>query len=141
MQLATAATLADEVVDQLNGHEFSLPFTAERMYLPRFDLTEMDELHVTVVARSVTDELADRSRTRHDHTIDVAVQQKLATLDNDEIDPLVALVEEIAEFFRKLRMGEAICVKTEIQPLCSPEHLHEMRQFTSIVTLTLRVFR
>jgi len=37
--------------------------------------------------------------------------------------------------------SEAICVKTEIQPLCSPEHLHELRQFTSVVTLTLRVFR
>ena len=51
------------------------------------------------------------------------------------------VISEIADYFRKLRIGNAICVKTEIQQICSPEHLHEMRHFTSVCTLTMRVFQ
>jgi hypothetical protein len=52
----------------------------------------------------------------------------------------MALVQEIAEFIRSTgRFGDASWVRTENVPIYSQEHLAELRQFTSVLTLTLRV--
>jgi len=78
--------------------------------------------------------------------IDVAVQKKLHEADPDaigtEIDALMGLVEELAEFLRtKRQFGDAVWVRTENSPIYSQEHLGELRQFTSVLTATLRVVR
>ena len=46
---ADILNLADAIVADLNGHSFSQPFTAERGYLPTFELPELGDLKVTVV--------------------------------------------------------------------------------------------
>ena len=142
--MAVITDIADAVVAELNGGTFSQPFEAKRYYRPVFDLAEMSDLHVSVVPRGMTIERADRSRNQHDVQIDVAVQQKLRTADNAELDALMALVEEIADFFRLRRLAEypdAVWVKTENVPVYAQEHLEEFRQFTSVLTLTFRVVR
>jgi hypothetical protein len=56
----------------------------------------------------------------------------------------MALVEEIADFFRLRRLTsypDAIWVRTDNVPVYAPEHLEEFRQFTSVLTLTFRVVR
>ena len=143
--------VAQAVADALNGHEFSVPFTAERVALPEFDLAEMQELHMTVVPRQVDSEVLDRGRNTHDVKVDVAVQKKVASVANEEIDPLLALVQEIADFLNRRNLdlspgpagqaGGAVWKKTENSPVYSPEHLREMRQFTSVLTVTYRVVR
>ena len=55
---------------------------------------EMQELHVTVVPRQVDSEVLDRGRDAHDVKVDVAVQKKVGSIANEEIDPLLALVQE-----------------------------------------------
>ena len=136
--------IADAVVAELNGGTFSQTFTAKRYYRPVFDLAEMATLHVSVVPRGVTIERADRSRNQHDVQIDVAVQKKFSTGDAAELDPLMALVEEVADFFRMRRLStypDAVWVKTENVPVYAQEHMEEFRQFTSVLTLTFRVVR
>jgi len=138
--MAPITDIADAVVTALNGQSFSQPFTAARAYLPAFDLREMKDLHVTVVPKGVELTTAGRGLAQSDVQIDIGVQQKLATSDEAEIDALMGLVQEIAEFVRATRQfGEAVWVKTENTPIYSPEHLGELRQFTSVLTLTLRV--
>ena len=138
--MAQIADIADAVATALNGHTFSQPFTAARAYLPAFDLKDMKDLHVTVVPRGQECSTAGRGLAQSDVQIDVAVQKKLSAADNAEIDALMALVQEIAEFVRaKGRLGDAAWVRTENLPIYSPEHLGELRQFTSVLTLTLRV--
>jgi hypothetical protein len=142
--LATITDIADAVVQELNGGSWSLPLTAERHYRPLFDLADMAALHVTVVPKGVVVERADRSRSQFEYQVDVAVQKKFQTGDAAELDPLVGLVEEIAGHFRAGRLAsypEAACVKTEHAPIYAPEHMDELRQFTSVLTLTLRVVR
>ena len=142
--MATITDIADAVVAELNGHEFSQTFTAQRFYRPVFDLAEMSALHVSVVPRGMTIERLDRSRNQHDMQIDIAVQKKCQACDNAELDVLMALVEEIADFFRLRRLApypSAVWVRTENVPVYAPEHLEEYRQFTSILTLTFRVVR
>ena len=138
--MAMIADIAGAVVTALNGHTFSQPFTAARAYLPVFDLKDMKDLHVTVVPRGVEMTTAGRGLAASDIQIDVAVQKKLSGADNAEIDALMGLVQEIAEFIRSTgRFGDASWVRTENVPIYSPEHLGELRQFTSVLTLTLKV--
>ena len=133
--------VAQAVTDVLNGQEFSAPFSAERVALPEFDLAGMQELHVTVVPRQVDSEVLDRGRDAHDVKVDVAVQKKVGSIANEEIDPLLALVQEIADFLNRRNLDNAVWKKTENNPVYSPEHLREMRQFTSVLTVTYRVVR
>jgi hypothetical protein len=46
---ATAIEIADAVVAALNGATLGQPVSAERYYLPEFDLKDMDTPHVSVV--------------------------------------------------------------------------------------------
>jgi len=157
--MATITDIADAVVTELNGHTWTNApptppeveggdptpaFTAERHYRPRFDLKDMAALHVSVVPKGVTIERADRLRNQEDYAIDVAVQKKFSSGDAVELDPLMALVEEIARFFRLRRLAEypdAVWVRTENVPVYAVEHMDELRQFTSVLTLTFRVVR
>ena len=142
--MAVITDIADAVVAEMNGHTFSQALTAVRYYRPVFDLAEMSALHVSVVPRGVTIERADRSRNQYDFAIDVAVQKKFEAGDAAELDPLMSLVEEIADFFRLRRLTsypDAIWVRTDNVPVYAPEHLEEFRQFTSVLTLTFRVVR
>jgi len=138
--MAMIADIAGAVVTALNGHTFSQPFTAARAYLPVFDLKDMKDLRVTVVPRGVEMTTAGRGLAASDIQIDVAVQKKLSGADNAEIDALMGLVQEIADFVRSTgRFGDGSWVRTENVPIYSPEHLGELRQFTSVLTLTLKV--
>lgn len=138
--MALIADIADALVTALNGQTFSQPFTAARAYRAAFDLQEMKDLHVTVVPKGLKLITAGRGVAQSDVQIDIGVQKKLSTGDDAEIDELMGLVQEIAEFVRTTRQfGEAAWVKTENTPIYSQEHLGELRQFTSVLTLTLRV--
>jgi len=136
--------IAEAVKNALNAGDFSQDFTAGRHYQPLFDLAEMKDLHVTVVANGISTTTPGRGRAQFDCRVDVAVQKKLKTSDNTEIDPLMDLVDEIAEFFRARRLDAvpgAAWVRTENTALYAQEHLSEMRQFTSVLRLTFRVVR
>ena len=134
--------VAEAVVAELNATTFSQPITAVRSYLPRAELADLKTLKVTVVPSSVTVAAASRSQTQRDVVIDVAVQKKLGQEQNPSLDPLLALSEEIAEHFRAKRLDSfpgALCVKTEFKPIYAPEHIEQLRTFTSVLTLTFRV--
>jgi hypothetical protein len=140
--MSVAANIAEAVVAELNGATLSQPITAARSYLPEFDLPEMADLHVTVVPRAMTKAPIGRSIMSAEIQVDIGVQKKLAAQGNAEIDALLGLVEEIAEFFEQRHLTaipEAVWVKTEHKPLYAAEHMDEMRQFTSVVTLTFRL--
>ncbi|MBX3399542.1 MAG: hypothetical protein KF873_12435 [Gemmataceae bacterium] len=140
---ATILRIADAVVDELNGSVFSQPLEAVRHYLPQFELSEMTSLRVSVVPRSVASKGLDRNRDSFDYRIDVAVQQKLDPTPGN-LDALMVLVEEIADHFRSEPLAgypQARCTEVENVPVYAPEHLDEFRQFTSVLTLTFRVWR
>jgi len=142
--MSVAVNIADAVTEELNAAEWSLPLTAERLYVPSFELPDMNTLHVSVAPRAMEVVAADRQRNTQDVKIDVAVQKKFATGDAAEIDPLMALVEQIADFFHSRRLASypnCCWIKTEHAPLYSQEHWDDLRQFTSVITFTWRVVR
>jgi len=136
--------IADAVKTELNGHAFSQTFTAERIFLPRFELPEMSELKVSVVPRGIKIEREDRSHNRHDVQIDVAVQKKIDPEADAEIEALLDLCEEIGNFFRLRPLAEypsAMWIKTAHAPIYSPEHLEELHQFTGLLSFTWRTIK
>jgi hypothetical protein len=141
--MAVILDIADAVVAQLNGGSFSQPLTAERHYQPKFELSEMTELKVSVVPRSLASKTLDRNRDTFDYLIDVAVQKK-TDMTQAALDTLMTLVEEIADHFRTQPLASypnARCTEVKNEPVYALEHLDEFRQFTSIITLTYRVWR
>ena len=133
--------VADAVVTALNAGSFSQPFTAERAYLPCYELDDIKQLRVTVVPKAIEIQVKDRGTTQDDVAVDIAVQQKLSAADNSEIDGLLTLVQEIADH---LRFGQfaaigAVWVGTRNEPVFAQEHIDQFRVFTSLLTLTYRV--
>lgn len=142
--MAVITDIADAVAAEINAGSFSQPVSATREYLPAFELADMQTLRVTVVPKSVTTLPGGRAHNQYDYAIDVAVQKKLDAADNTEIDELMTLVDELADHLRFKRLTDfpnAAWLKTENQPVYAPEHLQELRQFTSILTFTFRVMR
>lgn len=145
--MAVIMDIADAVVTELNGAPegtFREAFTAQRLYQPVFDLAEMKTLHVTVVPNAVDLQAAGRDLMQEDHAIDVAIQKKLDSGDNAEIDALMDLVQDVADFFKLRRLTAypaAVWSKTENKPVFYPNHIEQMRQFTSVLTITFRVIR
>jgi hypothetical protein len=140
--MSLAIDTADAVVTELDGGSFSLAFTPERRYLPILRPEDMGEdLHVSVLMRGKDYEIFSRKDSERDIKIDVAVQKKYETEENAELDPLMELAEEIADFFEKKKLSNgARCVKVDHDPIYVPQHMMENRIFTSIVTLTLRAY-
>ena len=142
--MATVLNVADAVVAELNAAALSQSVTAERLYVPSFDLEDLKELRVSVVPRELASTSLDRRRDFNEAMIDVAVQKKFDKGDAPEIDPLLDLVEEIADLFRHKRLASfpaAMWTKTQHVVLYSPEHWDSLRQFTSLLTLTFKIAR
>ena len=141
--LATVIQIADSVVAEINAGDFSKKsLSAQRLYVPNFDLEDMKELRVTVVPREVEYLPLDRVSNKYHATSDVAIQRKFSKGDAKEIDPLVMFVEELADYFRLKRLNSYVaarCIKVENVVLYSTEHWTQFNQFTSLLTLTFEL--
>lgn len=141
--MSVIVDIADAVVAQLNVATLSQPLTAVRHYQPKFELSEMTELKVSVVPRSLVSKSLDRNRDSFDYQIDVAVQRK-TDMSQASLDALMNLVEEIADHLRQgtlTQYPQSRCTEVENAPVYALDHLDELRQFTSVLTVTYRVWR
>jgi hypothetical protein len=140
---ATVIQIAESVVAEINAGDFSKKnLSAQRLYVPNFDLEDMKELRVTVVPREVEYLPLDRATNKFHATIDVAIQKKFSKGDAKEIDPLIFFVEELADYFRLKRLNSYVaarCIKVENAVLYSTEHWTQFNQFTSLLTLTFEL--
>lgn len=143
----TLLNIADAVVAELNT--IVLPAAskdpvAERLYLPRFELPEMTDLHVSVVPKSIEVQQAARAVTRSDHQVDIAVQQRINPQDLADVDRLLTLIGTIEAHFRGnggrrlTSFPGAAWLGSRFEPIFALEHLETLRQFTSVLTLTFR---
>lgn len=141
--VAALIEIADAVVADLNAAsaagQFAVSFVARRLYLAKFTLTEMqNRLHVTVVPNGDDGELFSRSKTQHEYTLDVAVQEKPVPLSTGRLDQLLTLTQQIGDYFRfrALSGRPERWIKTALKTAYSPEHLDQLQQFTSLLSLT-----
>lgn len=142
--MALVIDIADAVVTELAGGEFSQAFTPERRVLPAFELADLTTLRVTVVPKAVEVTGATRSVSQYDAQVDIGIQKKLGANLDAEVGELCGLVDEVAEYLRKRPLAAApyaVWVRTANDPVYAPEHLLEKRAFTSVLTVTYRAMR
>lgn len=140
-----SVAIADAILAELSAHTFSTPITGfSRKYIPVLDLRSIDGVQLTVVPRSVGIANADRSRTANEVAVDVAIQRKVGSSNPSECDPLMDLVQEVADFLTRRRLPdvpEASWLRIANAPIYSPEHLQGKQMFTSVITATYLVHR
>jgi hypothetical protein len=142
MQLTT--DIADAVVTALNADTFSAEFTATRMFRPEFKPQALAAITVVVVPRNWSSTLVSRNSSEHSCAVDVAVMKKVDSESAAELDPLLALADEIAAALQPMRFDDlnANCTAVEnVNPesVIVLEHLHENRVFTCVVRATFTV--
>ena len=94
--------------------------------------------------RSVAIGGGTRSQSQHDCQVDIGIQQKFSKGDPAELDPLMDLVQELIDYLRARPLTAyptAVWHRTQNEPVYSIEHFDQLRQFTSVVTLTYRLLR
>jgi hypothetical protein len=140
--MALIIDVADAIVKELNDHRFSADFIAERRYLPILELKEMGELHVTVLMQGVIASVISKDGTAdRDLQIQIAIQKKLLKIEEDgEVDELMGLAEEIIAHLASIEtFGGAWCRMIENSPTYQREDLSTLRQFTSVIVLSLKI--
>ena len=140
---AAIVQLADAVVADLNAATFSQPFTAQRSYLPRWKLEELATIRVTVVPKDDVGERASRAQWQEDYQLDVAIQQRLGANETAQMDALVLLGQELADYFKSRNpTGDlATLVAVAFAPLFDPDHLEKHKTLTTVLNLTFRGWR
>lgn len=148
---ALIVQIADKVVDGLNAGAFSAAFTAARHWRPIWDLPALATLRVSVVPRAKERARATRRDDQRDLVVQIGVQQKLTgrgsqageEIDVPEVDALVWLVEEIEDACADMGFDDppARCVSVACEPVADADELAEKRTFTSVLTLTFRMWR
>ncbi|MGD8453655.1 MAG: hypothetical protein PVJ57_17725 [Phycisphaerae bacterium] len=144
MAQASIITLANAITVDLNGGTFEGRFVAQRGYRPVVELPDITGAIVTVVPASLKGEVADRRSWFYDDRIYIGLLKKVDPEDLAELDGLMALVEEIGDHLIGSELAafpEARCLAIENDPLFSPEHLEQRRQFTSLLTAVYRLRR
>jgi len=146
-----AITLADAVVALLNDEHpvggWSQSFTAERRYLPQLDLTKLGpEIYISCLPASAAPDGRDtRGQFVREIGIKIVVQRKVTTDSNDELDAMVAFVDQVQTFLQITPPTTDLLVQfVRIEPdsqLYYSGDLREKSVFGSDFTATFQVRR
>jgi hypothetical protein len=146
---AELIAIADAVTYELNQGDFAQEFSAARMYTPDFNLSDLLELHVSVVPRAFHRVRLTRGQWQYDYQIDVTIKQRLADEQTQAAtdvwcDGLMILVQQIADFLRAANLTNypaAKSVEGENAPAYDQDDLRQERLFTSVVSQVYRLAR
>lgn len=148
--MSTVTEIADAVVSRINGGRYAQEVAARRLYQPVLELPDADTLQVSVVPKAQRVTVLSRTENAFLIDIDIAVQKKVSKIDDDqtELDGLMALVQELIDRlrFEHLQIGaptpkRALFQSLAHEPIYAREHLDQLRQFTSVLTVTYQVGR
>lgn len=140
--------IADAVVAALNAASLGQAFTAERLYVPVYEIRLLSDLRVSVIVASEESERLSRASRLCTYRVDVGVQKRIGTgaMTEAEIrtacDPLMMLAEEIGDLFDGEALAgysQAKCTETSMRVLYLPQMIDTHRVFTNVVTLTFQV--
>ncbi len=144
MTSAIISQLGVSLEAALGSAVFSMPVTVQRSYQPLVELKNLDGVLVTIVPKAIERQRASRAAVQHEYQLDVAVQKKVgAGSDLAELDELMALVEEIADYLTGLDLAECAArfINLGNSVIFAPDHLREKGVFTSLLTVTYRAMR
>lgn len=150
---ADIVALADEVAKDLSQRSagWSQSFVAKRKYLPKVNLTDTDNLHVTVAISGWRKSPDSRSEWEHQFDVDIGIQfrasEKSAEEATEKFDALLLLAQQIGDTYEDARPTIADAVLTVVEyggptglPYL-PSHIEENNQFTGVIRLTFTKYR
>jgi hypothetical protein len=140
---AAIVAIASAIVADLNAHAFSQAFVAQRSYLPRYRLEELQDIRVTVVPKDDVGQRASRSQWQQDYKVDVALQQRLGADELAQMDSLILLAQELSDYFKARNPAGDMVTLAEVTfaPLFDPDHLEKHKTLTTVINLTFRGWR
>ncbi len=130
--------IADAVVATLQCRVIEPADHSHAQYLPRAEVADLKTLKVTVVPSSVVNASPrglSLSRMWPSTWPSKEAWQRTERL----VRSAARLAEEIGDLFRAKRLESfplAACIKTEFKTIYAPEHIENLRTFTSVLTLT-----
>ena len=111
--------------------------------LPGVELDKLTALpQLSVVPKSVQPQHMTRAGRADNITIDIGVQAKITGRPEVDVPKLCRLARAVLDYMwgRKLtREPEAVFMEAGIDPVYAPEHLQQLRVFTSVVSVTYKV--
>ena len=137
--------LCDKIVGILNSGSqdgtYNMRFEAVRYFQPKFTLPDLEEgVKVCMVPAEVERSNLTRSVNQQNSTIQIGVLSRVeSTLAG--IDPFVALVDSMALNLDGAQLDNVSCVvEARIAPIFDQQLLRDNKQFTSIISITVRSF-
>ena len=137
--MSLVTEIARAVVAELNRQEFSQEFEAVYTVKPSYEPAELDTLRVAVVPKTLEIERLSRSCTKYIVSVDVGVLQRIGKMTPEEaVETLGCLVDEIADFLSENQLNDikaATFAEVVNDPVYVPEHLTQLRTFTSVLNV------
>ncbi|MHB8953565.1 MAG: hypothetical protein ACYC4U_11395 [Pirellulaceae bacterium] len=151
--MSTLHDTAEAVKALIDGATLSKAFDPRFCYDTDLPLEDAGTLHVDVVASGLSCVPDSRVSLRYEALVDIAVRYRFGTaehetdgsIDVDEIEEYIALLEEIGELLatpgnRQLATKvTATWIGNEIRFPWVPEHMRTNRQYTGILRATYYV--
>jgi hypothetical protein len=137
--------LCDKIVTLLNtgsrSGTYGMRFEAVRYFQPRFTMPELEEgVKVCVVPAEVERSNLSRSVNQQNSTIQIGVLSRVESTVAG-IDPFVALVDSMALNLDGAQLDiVSTVVEAKIAPIFDQQLLRDNKQFTSILSITVRSF-
>ena len=122
-----------DIIELAEGVAEAIGDGAELMFAPEFDLKGIKEKRIVVVPAGIETKPNARDYLEDRLKVQVGLLKKCT---EDDVPALVREVVSIGRRFLHKWVARVRCVKAECNPLYSPEHLRERRQFTGVVELT-----
>lgn len=141
--------LTDSLAARLSAATYTATYStlsAEKAYMPNYDLEDMDTLKVSVIPREVIISTTSRGAEQHDYTLSVVLAKRTGGT-TAEIDNLLELVENIVDHLRSDDLptvseypwpSEATWFGVGLDPVWSQEHLEERRVFFTAINVQYR---
>ena len=137
--------LCDKIVTLLNtgsqNGDYEMRFSAVRYFQPKFTLPELEEgVKVCVVPAEVERSNLTRSVNQQNSIIQIGVLSRVES-SLAGIDPYVTLVDLMAMNLDGAQLDNvSTVVEARIAPIFDQQLLRDNKQFTSIISITVRSF-
>lgn len=138
--MSTAFDIAAAVTAELNTG-FAGEFTAVLTALPGAKIEDLEAVKVSVVPKALQPAQATRAGRSLEVTVDIGIQKRIgADLDTDVL-ALADLAQRVLDYLWRRPLATApgaVFLNAANEPVFAPEHLEQMRVFTSVVTVSYR---
>ncbi|OPZ26316.1 MAG: hypothetical protein BWZ02_02078 [Lentisphaerae bacterium ADurb.BinA184] len=138
--MSVAFDIAAAVAAELNTG-FAGEFTATLTALPGAGIDDLETSRVSVVPRAVQPAQATRTRRGLDVTVDIGIQRKVGADLESDVPALAGLAQRVLDFLWRRPLAAAptaVFLDAVNEPVFAPEHLEQLRVFTSVVTVSYR---